>query len=210
MTLPSSRGQSFTSRIAMWSARHRRIVVAVWVLALVVAIGACQAVGTNTDIDDDAPGDTGTAAKIIEDRFGIDDRETEGVAQEIVTCSHPTLRVTDDVYRETVLGLMGQLRRLRVSETVTAGSTTGVRNIRIVAETFTHYDTGLESAAGSPFVAENETGGHVTFALVQIELEAVADKLNNIDVVVDTVDSASEDAEGFEILVGEKRHSRVS
>ena len=207
MTSSSPRQQSFTSRIAMWSSRHRKLVVAFWVLAVIVAFGSCNGIGANTNIDQEPPGETGKAIQIIDERFDLDEEETQISAQEIVTVSHPTLQVTDELYRETVLRLMAELRQLRVSEAETVGSTAGVRDIRIVSGTTTHYDTG-RAAVDSPFVTANETGGHVTFALVQIELDAIGggdfEDVDNIEAVLDTVDAAADaaEAEGFEILIG--------
>ena len=46
--------QSFTARMAMWSARHRKAVALAWVAIVIVAIGTCTVVPTDTDIEQEA------------------------------------------------------------------------------------------------------------------------------------------------------------
>ncbi|GAG25161.1 unnamed protein product, partial [marine sediment metagenome] len=196
MRTPASGGKSFTSRIAMWSARHRKAVAIGWVLIVVLALGACSAIEANTDVDQEAPGETGEAADIFEDRFG----EEEDVLQEIVTFSHPSLTVDDPEYEDTVTGLMAELRALRTEDTEVVGGTTVVSSTRIVSGTTSHYDIRAPREA-SPFVAQNETGGDVTFALVKLEGE-LDEAMDNIDPVLDAVAEEGEASDGFEILIG--------
>ena len=196
--------QSYVARIGMWSARHRWIVLAAWLGVVVVAIGVCSSVQADTDVDEQAVGggDTDRATALIEERFPVDEGEVEGTAQEVVVFSHPSLRVTDPEYRQTVEGLMEQLASLRIEETAAVGGTTVINSTRIVRETATHYDFGVPREQ-SPFVAENESGGDVTFALVQIDATAVdgLDKFDNILGVTDLVAEVN-GLNGFEILIG--------
>jgi uncharacterized membrane protein YdfJ with MMPL/SSD domain len=179
----------------MWSARHRKAVAAGWVLIVVLALGACSAVQANTDIDQEAPGEAGQAAKTLEDRFGGED-----VLTEIVVFSHPSLTVDDPEYRSTVTGLMADLHKLRAEDTEVVGGTKVTSGTRIVAGTTTHYDIGAPREA-SPFVAQNDSGGDVTFALVELEGE-FDHAVDNIDPVLDTVAKAEEASGGFQILIG--------
>jgi uncharacterized membrane protein YdfJ with MMPL/SSD domain len=188
--------QSFTSRIAMWSARHRKVVALVWVLIVVVALGACSTIEADTSVEEEAPGESGKAVALLDERFPAE----EDTTQEIVVFSHPSLQVTDAEYQETVQGLMDDLSALRARETEVLGGTRVVSSTRIVAETVTHYDTGL-TRENSPFVAPNETGGDITFALVQIEGQ-VDEAVENIDPVLEAVAEAGAEADGFEILIG--------
>ncbi|UCH86939.1 MAG: MMPL family transporter [Dehalococcoidia bacterium] len=188
--------QSFTSRIAMWSARHRKIVALVWLLVVVVALGACSAIEADTNVEEEAPGESGKAVALLNERFPAE----EDTTQEIVVFAHPSLQVTDSEYQETVQGLMDDLSALRARETEVLGGTRVVSSTRIVAEIVTHYDTGL-TREDSPFVTANETGGDVTFALVQIEGE-VDEAVENIAPVLEAVAAAGAEADGFEILVG--------
>jgi uncharacterized membrane protein YdfJ with MMPL/SSD domain len=173
----------------MWSARHRKVVALVWVLILVVALGACSTIEADTSVEGEAPGDSGKAVALLDERFPAE----EDTTQEIVVFSHPSLQVTDAEYQETVQGLMDDLSALRARETEVLGGTRVVSRTRIVAETATHYDTGL-TRENSPFVAQNDTGGDVTFALVQIEGE-VDEAVDKIDPVLEAV--AGADAEDF-------------
>jgi RND superfamily putative drug exporter len=191
----------------MWSAKRRKRVALFWALLVIASLAACNVIEADTGVEGEAPGETGAALDLIRDRFNLDAGDIEGTAQEIVTFSHPTLTVDDAEYQRVVVGtsadpgLMLNLLDLRVVSAGTVGGTSVDESIRIVAETATHYDTGLPRDA-SPFVAENETGGDDTFALVQIESAAVDDNIDNIDIVLDAVDDAVRESEGFEILIG--------
>jgi uncharacterized membrane protein YdfJ with MMPL/SSD domain len=198
MTSPVSQGgQSFTSRIAMWSARHRKAIILAWVFIVVLGLGACSAVPADTDTEMSVPGEAGEALDLYQERFGL---EETGEAQEFVVFSHPSLTVDDPAYEETVTGLMADLRALVAEETAVVGGTTVVSDKRIVSGTTTHYDIGAPREA-SPFVAQNETGGDVTFAIVDLEGE-FQDAEENIDPVLDAVAEAEAASDGFEILIG--------
>jgi RND superfamily putative drug exporter len=179
----------------MWSARHRRAVALGWVIIVVVALGTCSVVSTNTDVKQKAPGESGEATDLIEERFGV-----EEAAGEVVVFSHPSLTVDDATYRETVQGLMEDLRALRVVDTKPGASTRVVSSSRIVSGATTYYDIGLPREQ-SPFVAQNESGGDVTFALVTL-VGSADEAEKDIDRVVDAVAKAQAASDGFQILVG--------
>ena len=199
----SGAGESFVARIGMWSAHHRRVVLVGWVALVVASAAICSSLPVDTDVNEQAVGggDTDRATALIEERFPVDEGEIEGTAQEAVVFSHPTLNVDDPLYRNTVVGLMERLLALRIVGTDEVGGTTVTNSLRIVRETTSHYDLGLPREQ-SPFVAENETGGDVTFALVQVDANAVAGvDIGNILVVTDAVAEADGN-DGFEILIG--------
>jgi len=202
MTSPVSQGgQSFTSRIAMWSARHRKAIAIGWVLIVVVALGTCSAVPADTDVEMDVRGEAGEALDVYQERFGV---EETGEAQEFVVFKHKDLTVDDPAYEETVTGLMADLRALVAEETTVVGGTTVVSDKRIVSGTRTFYDTGLSREQALElglFVAVNETEGDVTFAMVELEGE-LEDAVDNIDPVLDAVAEAEAASDGFEILIG--------
>ena len=203
---------SAVARIGLWSARHRRIVLAGWLAVVAVAIGVCSSVQPDTDVDEETAGggDTDRATALIEERFPVDEGEVEGTAQEIVFFSHPALRVTDPAYRQVVEGLMDELAALRIAERVTIGGAAVTNSTRIVRETTTHSDLGLAREA-SPFVAANATGGDVTFALVQIDATAVdgVDKVDHILVVTD-LGAEVNGRGGFEVLIDNEDLARAS
>jgi uncharacterized membrane protein YdfJ with MMPL/SSD domain len=181
----------------MWSARHRKLVALAWVLILILALGACSAVEADTSVEGEAPGESGKAQAILDERFPAE--EGAGL-REFVVFSHPSLSVDDPTYQETVEGLLGKLETLRARVSEVVGGTTVVSSTRIVAGTLSHYDTGLVREE-SPFVVQSETGGDVTFAVVELEGE-LEEAVDNIQVVLDAVDEAKEEAEGFEINIG--------
>jgi uncharacterized membrane protein YdfJ with MMPL/SSD domain len=192
----------------MWSARHRKSVAAGWVLIVVVALGTCSVVEANTDIEMEASGEAGKAAALFEERFG----EKEAGVLEFVTFSHPSLTVDDPAYRDTVRELQREFEGLVAEQKAVVGGTTVVRDKRIVAGMTSYYDTGLPrepvvDEAGnvvvpkSPFVEQNESGGDVTFALVELDGE-VDEAVHNVDPVLDAVAKVEEGSDGFEIFVG--------
>jgi len=180
----------------MWSARHRKAVAIAWVIVVVVGLGTCSMIPADTDIEMDVPGEAGEAFELYKDRFAL----TEALVSEFVVFSHPSLTVDDPAYSETVGRLMAELRGLRVEEAKVVGGTTVTSSTRVVAGTTTHYDIGLPRDI-SPFVAQNETGGDVTFALVDLEGD-LEEAQENIDRVLDVVAEAEEASRGFEILIG--------
>ena len=188
--------ESFTKRIAMWSARRRRWVALAWVLIIILSFAACQAAPVDTDIKEEGPGEAGKAVELFQERFG----EDESKVQEIVVFSHPSLTVDDPEYQETVTGLMEDLRALRATSPETTASTPAVASTRIVSGTTTHYDTGLPREQ-SPFVAQNDSGGDVTFVLV--DMEGDSDEAEaNVEDVLTAVDEAQTAAPAFTILEG--------
>jgi len=180
----------------MWSVGHRKLVALGWLLAVILALAACQAVPANTDVKQTGPGEAGDGLALFKDRFG----EGEDLAQEIIVFSHPSLTVEDAEYRDTVTGLMEELRGLRATATAQGGTTDVVSGSRVVAGTTTHYDTGLPRDQ-SPFVARNDSGGDVTFALVDMEGDSDTAE-GNVGELLDAVASAEDKANGFSILEG--------
>lgn len=193
---PAQQSHSFTARIAMWSAHHRKAVALFWFVMVIAAFGACTMIPANTGQDDELPGESGEALDLVNERFG---EGGEGTT-EIVVFSHPTLTVDDPAYRETVEGLMAELRRLRAEEESTAASTAVLSSVRVVSTTTSHYDIGVPSDQ-SPFVAQGEEGGEVTFALVDLAGDSDAAE-DHVDQVVDAVAEAEAASDGFEIMVG--------
>jgi len=179
----------------MWSARHRKAVALGWVLIVIIALGVSSMVSADTDIDEEAPGEAGEAAKLFDERFGVE----EGELREIVVFSHPSLTVDDAAYRATVQGLMEDLKALRVVDRSASG-TTVVSSARIVSGSLTHYEIGAPREA-SPLVAQNATGGDVSFALVNM-VGTDDEAEENIDPVLETVADAQAASDGFQILIG--------
>ena len=194
---------SLVAGIAMWCARRRRWVALAWMLIVVAAIATCSTVGTDTDIGQEAPGESGEARKLFEERFGIgndDENARSGTSSEFLTFSHPTLTVDDSEYRAAVEGLIAELRPLRHAATDTVGATSVTSGTRIVADVITHYDIGLPRDQ-SPFVAPGASGGDVSFAIVEIVTTADVPAFEIIEPVLDAVVAAN-GTDGFEIFIG--------
>ncbi len=188
---PSAEAQSFTARIAMWSARHRRLVVLSWFVLLILAFGACSVIEADTDVDQLPPGDAGEAVRLFDDRFG----ESERGETEFIVFSHASLTVDDPAYADTVEGLRDALIGLVVEKTATKGSTTVISDTRVVASITTHYDIGAPRE-NSPFVAIRDGSGDVSFILVEMEGDS-DEAVDNVGLVLDAV-ADYEPATGFQ------------
>ena len=97
-----------TARVARWSARHKWWVVAATVLTLVMAIFVSGAVETKLlDESELGDGESGVAGRLLDERF-----DERGARTEQLVFSHPSLDVSDPVYRSTVEELVQDLRAL--------------------------------------------------------------------------------------------------
>jgi uncharacterized membrane protein YdfJ with MMPL/SSD domain len=205
MTSEISSARSFTSRIGLWSARHKRFVLPFWLLFAVLAIGVCSSAEMDTDLDEagSLPGEVGRAEAIIKERFPQDNESSEATLQEILVVSHPSLTVDDAEYRSLVQGLLAQFASLRVVDASEVDGIAVRSSTRLVTSTTSHFETGAPREA-SPFVATRAGAGDVTFALVQVHADAVAtvNKFANIEVILDAVDEARAAHRDFEILIG--------
>jgi RND superfamily putative drug exporter len=170
-------------------------VVGVWALILIAAVVTSSLVARDTDIDVEAPGEAGEAARLFDERFGTGQES----AREVVVFSHPELTVDEAPYREKVEGLMRQLRSLRSTHVSHESGIVVTSSERVVASTLTAYEVGLPRQE-SPFVATSNSGGDVSFAIVTLvgdEDEAE----HTVDAVIATVERASE-AGQFDIALG--------
>src|SRR3990172_1257029 len=93
---------------------------------------------------------------------------------------------------------MGPPRALRATESEVAAGTAITTSTRIVSGTLSHYEIRIPRDA-SPFVAQNETGGDVTFALVDL-VGGRDEAEDDIDAVLDAVKEAQ--APDFTIVIG--------
>ena len=97
-----------TARVARWSARHRWWVVASTVLTLVMAMFVSNAVEPKLlDENAFAEGESGLAIRLLDERF-----DDGGAPTEQLVFSHPSLDVSDPLYRSTVEELVQELRAL--------------------------------------------------------------------------------------------------
>jgi uncharacterized membrane protein YdfJ with MMPL/SSD domain len=190
----TSRQMSLTARLATWSSRHRWRVVAGWAVIVVGATVVGSSVGTDTDIEQETPGEAGDGLELFDERFGAGEESV----QEFVVFSHPTLPVTAPQYQQKVEDLMGALRALRTTEVERDGDTVVTSSRRVVSATLTSYDVGLPPEQ-SPFVAPGSSAGDVSFAIVTLVGDATEAE-QTVGDVVETVHGAEGD--GFELAVG--------
>ncbi|HET8943959.1 MAG TPA: MMPL family transporter, partial [Dehalococcoidia bacterium] len=189
-------GDSTITRVAMFSARHRKPVALAWLLLVVLALAAASIAPADTDIEQSPPGESGDAIDLQEERFGAGDDDL----QEVVVFEHPTLTVDDPAYEQTVTGLMTRLRALRAVNQDEVSSLPLTESTRIVSGTVSHYDTGLPSNQ-SPFVAHLESGGDATFALVSLNGD-LSEAEDHIDDLLEQISDARDESSGFNIAVG--------
>ena len=187
---------SISGRLALWSIRHRRRVVLMWLVLIIAGLGACFMVPADTDIDDEGTGESQEAAALFEDRFGAD----EEPLTEFLIVSHDSLSVNSRVFRSLVNGVVADLRALRTRDTFEVLGTNVEGSLRFVADTTTHYDTGLPRTA-SPFVTRNETGGDITFVLIELEPE-FDDAIDGVGIFTEVIDRAAAANPEFAIAVG--------
>jgi uncharacterized membrane protein YdfJ with MMPL/SSD domain len=154
-----------------------------------------MSVGPNEDFEYTGQGESSEAWQLYGDRFDVE----EASLSETIVFSHPTLTVDDPEYQAVVEGLLGDLEDLRASQTETLGQTKVVSSLRVFPSTFSHYDIGLPREL-SPLVAENDTGGDVTFATAEYANE-VSDPESEVGTITEMVAEAAEES-GFEILIG--------
>src|SRR5918994_6316075 len=107
----------FTARAGAWANRHRWLVLSLGLVAFLGSIVVLARVGANTDVEGGGTGDSGKAVQLLEERFGT----VQGAPTELVIFEHPTLSVDDPAYRQTVTGLMDELRSLRAERTTRTG-----------------------------------------------------------------------------------------
>lgn len=194
----------FTARVGAWANRHRRLVLSLGLFAFLASIVVLAGVGANTDVEGGGKGDSGKAARVLEERFGT----VEGAPTELVIFEHSTLTVDDPAYRQTVAGLMDELRSLRAERTTRRGGTEVTTSTRVVASTVTHYDTGAPREA-SPLVAAGAGSGDVSFASVALEGELDSSAASAAPAAVEEVDQVTRvvaewqaEHPDFAILVG--------
>ena len=171
---------SVTGRIAGWSARHRWWVIAASLLVMFLAVYIVVGVGTETRDDDEGVGESGKAVKLMDERF------RSGPAPGVVpipTKSHrlifsnPSLDVDNPLFRSTVDSTIRELRSLPH-----------------VTSAASYYDTD------DPNMVADDRNAVLGWVTVQDESVRFTSDVDS-GPVLETVDSAAEEADGFEIGV---------
>ena len=171
---------SVTGRIAGWSARHRWWVIAASLLVMFLAVYIVVGVGTEIRDDDEGVGESGRAVKLMDERFrsGPEPGEVRiPTRSERLIFSHPSLDVDDPLFRSTVDSTIRELRSLPH-----------------VTSAVSYYDTD------DPNMVADDRNAVLGWVTLQDESVRFTSEID-IGPVVETVDSAAEGADGFEIGV---------
>ena len=106
---PMKRSTNVAARMGRWSARHRKTAIFGWLAFVVAAVVLGGALGTKQLTDDETlPGESGRAARMLDDGFEQPAGETVLVQSRKLTADSPAFRaaVADVVRRVTSLGVV--------------------------------------------------------------------------------------------------------
>ena len=104
---PMKRSTNVAARMGRWSARHRKTAIFGWLAFVVAAVVLGGALGTKQLTDDETlPGESGRAARMLDDGFEQPAGETVLVQSRKLTADSPAFRaaVADVVGRVTAVG----------------------------------------------------------------------------------------------------------
>ena len=98
---PMKRSTNIAARMGRWSARHRKTAIFGWLAFVVAAVVIGGALGTKQLGDNDTlPGESGRAARILDEGFEQPAGETVLVQSRTLTADSPAFRAAvDDVVR---------------------------------------------------------------------------------------------------------------
>ena len=169
-----------TARIANWSARHRGLVLAASLVVFILAVLAMVAVGTETRGDDEGVGDSGKASELLHERFRSEPPSTETrqpIRTERIIFSNPSSDIDDSTFRNTVQSIVDELRDSPHIESVVS-----------------YYDTDDAGMAADD--------RHAVIAVVELQNPpGVTEGHIEIGPLLEAVDEASREADGFEVEV---------
>ncbi len=163
----------FTGRLSTWSARHRWIVIGIWLALLVGVSGAGNALGGayTTDIAFTNEPESQTARELLRSFRG-----TDPLYEQVIVQSE-TLTVDDPAFQQFVTELIGELRSH--PEAVVAD------------QSFTYYETGAEALVSADR----------RITLVPVLLNADVDTAPEALKVLEEA-AAARQGSGFEVLYG--------
>ena len=172
-------GQTFTSRIAYWSAVHRWLIMVASVAVIVGAFLSISFIGADTRDDDEGVGESGRGTELLRERFSTSGSTTQSATpmrREGVIFSNPSLEADAPLFRDTVASTIQVLR-----------------DIPQVTTAISFYDTNDAS-----MLADD---GNAVLAAVTLQNPEDPDGRIDVEPFLDAVRQASEGADGFEIGV---------
>ena len=110
---PLKRSTNLAARMGRWSARHRKTAIFGWLAFVVAAVVIGGAVGTKQLTDNDTlPGESGKAARILDDGFKQPASEAVLVQSSTLTADSPAFRaaVEDVVSRVSAVGAVANVQ----------------------------------------------------------------------------------------------------
>src|SRR5947209_8089308 len=128
---PESPRPPATVRLALWSTRHRKSVIAGWFALVIVLTLISGFVGKHPVSESSQPGDSGNAAALIDKAFPV-----KPPAGETVIFDTPNLTVNDPAYRAVVDDVVARLQALQRTDKAT-GTT-----VKTIGSMESYYTTG--------------------------------------------------------------------
>ena len=178
--METTKGRTFTSRIAIWSAAHHWPVLIASILVVVAAFFSIAIVGADLrDESEGGVGESGEGSALLREAFQAEAaaaEPAERARQEGVLISNHSLNAADPDFRAAVAGIMEK-----------------VRAVPQVATALSYYDTGIPS-----MLADDETA-----VLATVLLTNPGSSTGEIDIgpLLHAVEEAGEAAPAFKIGV---------
>jgi uncharacterized membrane protein YdfJ with MMPL/SSD domain len=172
-------GQTFTSRIAHWSAAHRWLILLASGIVIALAVLSLVMVGADTRDDDSGLGESDQGTELLNERFNSGTANSDSsriTRREGVIFSNPSLNVDDSLFENTVASAMQ-----------------AIRDVPQVTRALSYYDTGDTSMLA-------DDGNAV---LASVTLQNPEDPAAQVEIkpFLDAVRQAGDEAAGFEIGV---------
>ncbi len=143
--------RNFAARAGRWSARHRKAAILGWIAFVIAAFALGNAVvGTQSTSDDDGPGESGRAERILADAF-------PDHAQESVLVSSRSARASDPAFRAAVADVVRRMHDSRqvasVDDPYAAGNAGQIAPSRHAALVTMDLRTSVDDTEVKPLLA---------------------------------------------------------
>jgi uncharacterized membrane protein YdfJ with MMPL/SSD domain len=120
-----------TVRLALWSTRHRKTVIAAWFVFVIAVTFFSTVVGSHPVKESSQPGDSGKAAALIDRAFPV-----KPPANETIIFDNPNLSVDDPAYKVVVDDVVTRLQALERTDKATG------QPVKTVGKIESYYTTG--------------------------------------------------------------------
>jgi uncharacterized membrane protein YdfJ with MMPL/SSD domain len=120
-----------TIRLALWSTRHRKAVIAAWFVFVIAVTLISGVIGKHPVKESSLPGESGKAAALIDRAFPV-----KPPASESIIFDNPNLSVDDSAYKATVDDVMARLGTLERTDKATG------QTVKTIGTVESYYTTG--------------------------------------------------------------------